>query len=86
MDDFNKTLFTFAAYNAGPARINKMRDEARQSNFDPNVWFGNVEVVASKRIGRETVHYVSNIYKYYVAYRLLVNKAEEKRDAKQKLS
>ena len=86
MDDFNKTLFTFAAYNAGPARINKLRDEARQSNLDPNVWFGNVEVVASKRIGRETVHYVSNIYQYYVAYRLLVNKAEEKSEAREKMS
>jgi len=33
------------------------------------VWFGNVEVVAAKRIGRETVQYVSNIAKYYVVYR-----------------
>jgi membrane-bound lytic murein transglycosylase MltF len=86
MNEFNKTLFSFAAYNAGPARVEKLRNEASQSNLDPNVWFRNVEVVASKRIGRETVHYVSNIYKYYIAYRLLVNKAEEKREAKQKLS
>jgi len=27
-------------------------------------------VVAAKRIGRETVQYVSNIYKYWVAYKL----------------
>ena len=86
MDDFNKTLFTFAAYNAGPARISKLRDEASQSNLDPNVWFGNVEIVASKRIGRETVQYVSNIYKYYIAYRLLMNKAEEKSEAREKMS
>ena len=86
MDDFNQILFTFAAYNAGPARSIKLREEARQSNIDPNVWFGNVEIVASKQIGRETVQYVRNIYKYYVAYRLLMNKAAEKAKAKEKLS
>jgi membrane-bound lytic murein transglycosylase MltF len=85
MDDFNKTLFSFAAYNAGPAKINKLREEARQSNLDPNVWFRNVEVVASRRIGREPVQYVSNIYKYYIAYRLLADKSGEKKEAKQKL-
>jgi membrane-bound lytic murein transglycosylase MltF len=85
MDKFNKTLFSFAAYNAGPAKINKLREEARQSNLDPNVWFRNVEVVASRRIGRETVQYVSNIYKYYIAYRLLADKSSEKKEAKQKL-
>jgi len=85
MDKFNKTLFSFAAYNAGPAKINKLREEARQSNLDTNVWFRNVEVVASRRIGRETVQYVSNIYKYYIAYRLLADKSGEKKEAKQKL-
>jgi len=85
MDDFNNTLFSFAAYNAGPAKINKLREEARQSNLDPNVWFRNVEVVASRRIGREPVQYVSNIYKYYIAYRLLADKSGEKKEAKQKL-
>ena len=39
------------------------------------MWFGNVEQIASERIGRETVTYVSNIYKYYVAYRLVVEEA-----------
>jgi hypothetical protein len=42
------------------------------------VWFGNVEHVASERIGRETVTYVSNIYKYYVAYRLLIEERERR--------
>ena len=40
--------------------------------LDPNVWFGNVELVAAKDIGQETVTYVANIYKYYVAYKLAV--------------
>jgi membrane-bound lytic murein transglycosylase MltF len=63
----------------------KLRDEAPQRGLDPNVWFRNVEIVVAKRIGRETVQYVSNIYKYYVAYRLIVNKLDLKEDAKTSL-
>ena len=74
MDEANKTLFTMASYNAGPAKIAKLRKEAEKTEFDPNVWFRNVEVIAAKRIGRETVQYVSNIYKYYTAYRLIEDK------------
>ncbi|MDD9961246.1 MAG: transporter substrate-binding domain-containing protein [Gammaproteobacteria bacterium] len=70
MDDLNKTLFAFASYNAGPARVSRLRTEAEQQGLDPNVWFDNVEAVAAQRIGRETVDYVSNIYKYWIAYRL----------------
>jgi membrane-bound lytic murein transglycosylase MltF len=70
MDRLNKGLFAFASYNAGPGRIRGLRAEARRQGLDPNVWFNNVERVASARIGRETVQYVSNIYKYYVAYQL----------------
>jgi membrane-bound lytic murein transglycosylase MltF len=71
MDSLNKVLFAFAAYNAGPARISSLRAEARSLGFDPNVWFDNVERVAAYRIGRETVQYVANIYKYYIAYTLV---------------
>jgi hypothetical protein len=52
MDRLNKGLFTFASYNAGPARIRQLRKEAEKQGLDPNVWFGNVEQVASERIGR----------------------------------
>ncbi|MBW2429358.1 MAG: transporter substrate-binding domain-containing protein, partial [Deltaproteobacteria bacterium] len=72
MNEANRMLFTFASYNAGPARVAKLRLEAEKKGFDPNVWFRNVEIVAAKRIGRETVQYVSNIYKYYTAYRLIM--------------
>jgi membrane-bound lytic murein transglycosylase MltF len=71
IDALNKGLMTFAAYNAGPGRLRQLRREAGARGLNPNLWFGNVERVASERIGRETVTYVSNIYKYYVAYRLL---------------
>lgn len=70
MDQLNKALFAFASYNAGPARIRQLRAEAARQGLDRNVWFNNVERVAAARIGRETVQYVSNIYKYYVAYQL----------------
>jgi membrane-bound lytic murein transglycosylase MltF len=76
----NKTLFVFASYNAGPNRIAKLRKEAAGMGLDPNVWFGNVELVAAKEIGQETVTYVANIYKYYVAYKLAV----EQRGLRQK--
>ena len=79
MDDLNKTLMTFAAYNAGPGRLRQLRRESEAKGLDPNVWFGNVERVASERMGRETVTYVSNIYKYYVAYRL----ASQQRDLRE---
>ena len=63
MDKLNKGLFAFASYNAGPGRVRQLRREAEKRGLDPNVWFGNVEQIASERVGRETVTYVSNIYK-----------------------
>ena len=80
MDKLNKALMTFASYNAGPGRIRQLRRETKKRGLDPNVWFGNVERIASERIGRETVTYVSNIYKYYITYRLLTEQ-RERRDA-----
>lgn len=71
MDQENKVLFAFAAYNAGPGRVRSLRREAGARELDPNQWFNNVEYVAADRIGRETVQYVRNIYKYYVAYKML---------------
>jgi len=85
MDNLNKGLMTFAAYNAGPGRLRQLRRETEARGLDPNVWFGNVERVASERIGRETVTYVSNIYKYYIAYRLLADQRERRDAAKEAL-
>jgi membrane-bound lytic murein transglycosylase MltF len=78
MDPLNKTLFAFAAYNAGPGRVMQLRREAARQGLDPNRWFHNVENIAAQRIGRETVQYVGNIYKYYIAYRLAAEKIEHK--------
>ena len=78
MDELNKGLMTLASYNAGPGRMRQLRRETARRGLNPNVWFGNVEQIASERIGRETVTYVSNIYKYYVAYRLVVEERERR--------
>jgi membrane-bound lytic murein transglycosylase MltF len=81
MDQVDKGLFAFASYNAGPARVAGLRKKAAEKGLDPNVWFHNVELIAAEEIGRETVQYVSNIYKYYIAYRLIVDQEAQRRAA-----
>ncbi len=66
--------FAWAAYNAGPAKIKQLRKSAQERGLDPNRWFGHVERIAAEKIGRETVSYVANINKYYIAYKLYFNK------------
>jgi membrane-bound lytic murein transglycosylase MltF len=82
MTDLNKALFTFASYNAGPAKIRTLRKEAAKQGLDPNIWFNNVERVVSEKIGRETVTYVSNIYKYYIAYKLIIEEQNKREQLK----
>jgi membrane-bound lytic murein transglycosylase MltF len=82
-DDLNKTLFAFAAYNAGPDRIRRLRGATRERRLDPNIWFDNVELVAAQKVGAEPVTYVSNIFKYYVAFKLLEQHREVQRRAKE---
>ena len=78
IDKTNRILFAFAAYNAGPARISDLRKKTAKMGLNPNVWFHNVEMAAAKEIGRETVQYVGNIYKYYIVYRTLTAQQETK--------
>jgi membrane-bound lytic murein transglycosylase MltF len=82
IDPLNRGLFAVASYNAGPARIQQLRRAAAARGLDPNRWFGNVELVAARQIGRETVQYVGNIYKYYVSYRLISGQMALKQQAK----
>jgi membrane-bound lytic murein transglycosylase MltF len=80
MTALNKALFAFASYNAGAGRVRQLRREAARRGLDPDVWFQNVEYVTAEKIGQETVTYVSNIYKYYIAYRLILeNRAATKK-------
>ena len=83
MTQLNRGLFTFAAYNAGPGRVRGLRRVAAERGLDPNVWLNNVELIAAEKIGRETVTYVSNIYKYFLAYQMLAEERAEREKAKE---
>jgi membrane-bound lytic murein transglycosylase MltF len=82
IDFTNRHLFAFAAYNAGPNRIARLRKETAAKGMDPDKWFNNVEVLVAEDVGRETVQYVSNIYKYYIAYRLTLERMKQRESAK----
>lgn len=85
MTNLDKALFAFASYNAGAGRISQLRKEAAKRGLNPNVWFHNVEYVVAEKIGSETVTYVSNIYKYYIAYNLLIEARDAREAALQKI-
>jgi membrane-bound lytic murein transglycosylase MltF len=70
IEENDRNWLALAAYNAGPSRMINLRNKAAKLGYDPNRWFDNVEVVAAKDIGQETVQYVSNIFKYHISYRL----------------
>jgi len=77
IDPLDRTLLAFAAYNAGPGGVKRARAEAASMGLDPNVWFENVEVAIPRVVSREPATYVRNIFKYYVAYRLLRDLEDE---------
>ena len=81
LDEENRTLFAFAAYNAGPTRMSKLRKLAAEQGYDPNKWFNNVERVVAQKVGQEPVTYVRNIYKYYVSYKLALEAEQRMREA-----
>lgn len=82
VNPINRQLFALAAYNAGPGNLRKFRRKTTEMGLDPNIWFGNVENGAARIVGRETVQYVGNIYKYYIAYSLYEEGAKQRSDAK----
>jgi len=84
-DEQNRALFAFAAYNAGPGRIQQMRKLAVERGLNPDVWFNNVEIVTADKVGMETTTYVRNIYKYYASYRLLQDLEAQKQRAAESL-
>ena len=73
LSEDQRILFAFAAYNAGPNRIVRIRKKAK----DPGQWFGSVEWDVANSVGTEPVRYVRNIYRYYLVFRGF----EERRDA-----
>jgi len=81
IDPTERMLFTMAGYNAGPNRVNRLRRQAARRGLDPNVWFNNVELVVAAKVGSEPVRYVSNIYRYYIAYKRALANLENKQSA-----
>ena len=77
-DEQNRNLFAFASYNAGPGNISMVRTRAMKEGVNPDVWFNQVEHIAARTLGQETVRYVRNVFKYYVAYKL----AQQTEDAR----
>ncbi|MHC5029148.1 MAG: MltF family protein, partial [Planctomycetota bacterium] len=69
LDPAVKVDFALASYNAGPSRVRRWRETARERGM-PDRWFGSVERIALEEVGPEPVRYVANINKYYVAYSL----------------
>lgn len=85
LDELNAALLALASYNAGPGRIRRLRGVAEERGYDPNLWFDNVEVIVAEQVGRETVQYVANIFKYYLTYRW-INTADAERSAARRAS
>ncbi len=67
----DQVRLALAAYNAGPAKIQKARKLAEKMGLNPNIWFRHVELAVLQLIGQETVRYVNTINKYVVLYRVL---------------
>jgi membrane-bound lytic murein transglycosylase MltF len=65
--------------------VRQLRQEAAKRGLDPNVWLQNVEYVAAEKVGQETVTYVSNIYKYYIGYRLVLESQAAQKEAVEKI-
>ena len=82
----NRPLFAFASYNCGPGNVARCRKDAAKRGLDPDKWFNNVEIVVAQKIGTETTTYVRNIYKYYVAYRLMLDAQAETEKARKQVA
>ncbi len=65
-----RVRFALAAYNAGPKKILECRKLASRMGYNRFKWLGHCEFAALRIIGEETVRFVGNINKYYLAYTL----------------
>ena len=78
VDELNRIFFALASYNGGQNRIRRLRRDTAARGLNPNLWFDNVELSVARVIGRETVQYVGNIYKLYLAFRMVEERRGER--------
>ncbi len=78
----NRIAFILAAYNAGPAKVQRMRRLAGKMGLDPNEWFNHVELAAGRIAGHRIVKYVADVYKYYLAFSLAEKRTQQEPTAK----
>jgi membrane-bound lytic murein transglycosylase MltF len=86
IDVMNQWLLALASYNAGGTRIRTLRRQTESRGLDPNRWFDNVELTVTETIGSETVVYVRNVMKYYLAYRLTFEKEQLRQEVLARLA
>ena len=83
-DLVTESLFATASYNAGPVD-SSITQKAAAHGYNPNLWFNNVEIIASVEIGRQTVDYVRNIYTYYLTYKMVIARQAKSTEVKEKI-
>ena len=86
IDPMAQIHFSLASYNSGPNRVKQLRKKAESMGLDPNVWFFNVERAALAAGVTQPVHYVANIHKYYVAYKLSLATLQRRERERQRVS
>ena len=74
IEPLDRILFSLAAYNAGPGNVARARKRTRALGFDPDRWFGNVEIGMYRAVSGEPVSYVRNVYKYYVTFKRMAER------------
>lgn len=80
INDDDRVRFALAAYNAGPANIRRSRASTTQLGYDASRWFNHSELGTMQRVGIEPVHYVRNINKYYLSFRMSLALSEMKKE------
>lgn len=68
-----------------PGVAPRHRKEAVKRGLDPDKWFNNVEIVTAEKVGIEPTTYVRNIFKYYTAYKLMLDLEETQKKAREAL-
>jgi membrane-bound lytic murein transglycosylase MltF len=66
----DRMRFALAAYNAGPANIRRSRSLTTNMGYDASKWFNHTEIGTMRQISLEPVHYVRNINKYYLSFKI----------------